>query len=77
MFGRSDGPQNPLRVVAIQAAIPSGSGPRNPSVPPAACRIKEAKHTTATAPFKISSGRLELKGASTRPTACSEHFWRR
>jgi hypothetical protein len=54
LIGRSDDPHNPCRVAAFEVTHPFGRGSRNRSGPAAACRAKQAGHTTATAPQQNS-----------------------
>ena len=71
LIGRSDDPRTPCRVEADKAAIAFGGGSRNPSGPAAACRTKQAGHTTAIAPHqKIFPTAPCTRGAvHTRPAA--------
>jgi hypothetical protein len=66
-IGRTDDPENPLRVSAFEAAGLFGTGSRNPSGPAVMMPRQQAGHMIAIdPPVRILNEALESKGPSTQ-----------
>jgi hypothetical protein len=66
---RTDDPENPLSVLAFEAAGLFGAGSRNPSGPAVMMPRQQAGHMIAVEPpVRILTSVLESKGPSTQDT---------